>query len=72
VARWRTLVTDEGAFDQEVVLDAADIEAMITWGTNPRLDPHPGTVPEPAGDASIARALATWTSSPASSSWAAA
>ncbi|HEU0105983.1 MAG TPA: 3-isopropylmalate dehydratase large subunit, partial [Vicinamibacteria bacterium] len=60
VARWRTLVTDEGApFDQEVVLDAADIEPMITWGTNPGASiPIRGTVPEPAGDASVARALA--------------
>ncbi len=60
VARWRTLVTDEGAaFDQEVVLDAADIEPMITWGTNPGASiPIRGSVPEPAGDASIARALA--------------
>ena len=36
VAYWKTLPTDEGAkFDQEYVLDAADIEPMITYGTNP-------------------------------------
>jgi 3-isopropylmalate/(R)-2-methylmalate dehydratase large subunit len=60
VAQWRALTTDEGAaFDQEVTLDAADIEPMITWGTNPGASiPIRGTVPEPAGDASIARALA--------------
>jgi 3-isopropylmalate/(R)-2-methylmalate dehydratase large subunit len=60
VARWHTLSTDEGAaFDQEVVLDAADIEPMITWGTNPGASiPIRGRVPEPGGDASIARALA--------------
>jgi len=36
VAYWKTLPTDEGAtFDQEYFLDAADIEPMITYGTNP-------------------------------------
>jgi 3-isopropylmalate/(R)-2-methylmalate dehydratase large subunit len=33
---WKTLVTDEGAtFDMEHHFDAADIEPMITYGTNP-------------------------------------
>ncbi len=33
---WKTLRTDEGAtFDKEYVFDAADIEPMITYGTNP-------------------------------------
>ncbi|BAV08515.1 3-isopropylmalate/(R)-2-methylmalate dehydratase large subunit [Filimonas lacunae] len=36
VAYWRTLPTDEGAtFDQEYTYQAADIEPMITYGTNP-------------------------------------
>ncbi|RYZ51649.1 MAG: 3-isopropylmalate dehydratase large subunit, partial [Sphingobacteriales bacterium] len=36
VAYWRTLKTDEGAkFDVEHHYDAADIEPMITFGTNP-------------------------------------
>ena len=36
VAYWKTLKTDEDAvFDQEYFLDAADIEPMITYGTNP-------------------------------------
>ncbi len=36
VAYWKTLKTDEGAvFDKELVFDAADIEPMITYGTNP-------------------------------------
>jgi 3-isopropylmalate/(R)-2-methylmalate dehydratase large subunit len=36
VAYWKTLKTDEGAtFDTELVFDAADIEPMITYGTNP-------------------------------------
>ncbi len=33
---WKTLVSDEGAvFDKELKYDAADIEPMITYGTNP-------------------------------------
>ncbi len=36
VAYWKTLPTDEGAvFDKEYTFDAADIEPMITYGTNP-------------------------------------
>lgn len=36
VAYWKTLPTDEGAvFDQEYHFDAADIEPMVTYGTNP-------------------------------------
>ncbi|MFK2820110.1 3-isopropylmalate dehydratase large subunit [Flavobacteriaceae sp. LMIT009] len=36
LAYWKTLKTDEGAeFDVEFNYDAADIEPMITYGTNP-------------------------------------
>ncbi|AKM07654.1 3-isopropylmalate dehydratase large subunit [Pelagerythrobacter marensis] len=36
VAWWRTLRTDEGAtFDKSVVIDAADVEPTVTWGTSP-------------------------------------
>ncbi len=36
LAYWKTLKTDEGAvFDKEYHYDAADIEPMITYGTNP-------------------------------------
>jgi 3-isopropylmalate/(R)-2-methylmalate dehydratase large subunit len=36
LAYWKTLKTDEGAkFDSEYHFDAADIEPMITFGTNP-------------------------------------
>lgn len=36
VAYWKTLKTDEDAvFDKELTFDAADIEPMITYGTNP-------------------------------------
>lgn len=47
---WRTLPSDEGAVhDRTVVLDAASIEPMVTWGTNPEaVMPITGTVPDPA------------------------
>ena len=33
---WKQLYSDEGArFDKEIQIDAADIEPMITYGTNP-------------------------------------
>ena len=33
---WRSLVTDDDAvFDEEIVLDAADVTPFVTWGTNP-------------------------------------
>lgn len=36
VAHWKTLKSDDDAvFDKEVRFDAADIEPMITYGTNP-------------------------------------
>lgn len=36
VEEWKQLKTDEGAvFDKELEFDAADIEPMITYGTNP-------------------------------------
>ena len=36
VAYWRTLKSDDDAvFDKEVCFDAADIQPMITYGTNP-------------------------------------
>jgi len=50
VAHWRTLRTDDDAeFDAEVVLDAAQIEPFVTWGTNPGQGlPLSGLVPDPA------------------------
>ena len=50
VAYWRTLVSDDDAvFDHEVVLDAADIAPMITWGTSPEaVIPVTGDIPDPA------------------------
>jgi 3-isopropylmalate/(R)-2-methylmalate dehydratase large subunit len=36
LAYWKTLKSDEGAaFDKELVFNAADIQPMITYGTNP-------------------------------------
>ena len=36
VAYWKTLPSDEGAvYDKSITLDAAEIEPMITYGTNP-------------------------------------
>ena len=50
VAHWKTLVTDEDAvFDQEIVLDAAEVTPFVTWGTNPGQGaPLGATVPNPA------------------------
>ena len=49
VAYWRTLRTDAGAvFDASVVIDAADIEPTVTWGTSPEdVVPIGGSVPAP-------------------------
>jgi len=55
VARWKRLPTDEGAtFDQEISMDAAAVEPMITYGTNPGMGmPITGPLPNPSdiGDA---------------------
>jgi len=49
VANWRALRSDPGAhFDKEVVLDAADIAPVVTWGTSPEdVLPITGVVPHP-------------------------
>ncbi|MGJ7539795.1 3-isopropylmalate dehydratase large subunit [Brevibacterium luteolum] len=50
VEYWKTLRTDDDAvFDAEVVLQAADIEPYVTWGTNPGQGlPLSASVPDPA------------------------
>ncbi|MBT2135891.1 3-isopropylmalate dehydratase large subunit [Croceibacterium sp. LX-88] len=50
VAYWRTLKTDEGAvFDKSVVINAADIEPTVTWGTSPEdTVAIGGVVPDPS------------------------
>jgi len=47
LARWRGLTTDAGAkYDRSISFDAADIEPMISFGTNPGMTiPITGTVP---------------------------
>src|ERR1700686_4510048 len=57
---WRGLPTDTGArFDREVDLDAAAVEPMITYGTNPGMViPIGGAIPQRPGDAAFAQALA--------------
>ncbi len=57
VAYWRTLRTDEGAtFDRSVVIDAADIEPSVTWGTSPEdVLPITGVVPAPESFADPAK-----------------
>ncbi len=49
---WLALATDEGAlFDEEITFDAADIEPMITYGTNPGMGVGiTGTIPQPEGN----------------------
>jgi 3-isopropylmalate/(R)-2-methylmalate dehydratase large subunit len=58
VARWRTLGTDPGArFDASVAIDAAALEPMITYGTNPGMVvPIGGAIPT-AGDDAFDKAL---------------
>jgi 3-isopropylmalate/(R)-2-methylmalate dehydratase large subunit len=50
VASWRQLPTDEGAaYDKKVYLDAAALEPMITFGTNPGMGMGiTGTIPDPS------------------------
>jgi 3-isopropylmalate/(R)-2-methylmalate dehydratase large subunit len=61
VARWRSLPSNEGAvFDQSITLDAASLEPMITYGTNPGMGMKiTGRIPDPAnlGEASQKAAL---------------
>jgi 3-isopropylmalate/(R)-2-methylmalate dehydratase large subunit len=60
VAYWKTLHTDEGAvFDKSVVINAADVEPTVTWGTSPEDTVAIGGVvpaPDSFADASKQRA----------------
>jgi len=59
VKRWRQLKSDDGAhYDKSVMLDAAELQPMVTFGTNPGMvvginDP----VPDGGGDPSFRKAL---------------
>jgi 3-isopropylmalate/(R)-2-methylmalate dehydratase large subunit len=65
-AVWRTLPTDDGAiFDRSVTIDAAALEPMITYGTNPGMGipvtgivPTPESLAEPSQRAALEKALA--------------
>ncbi|HIJ61564.1 MAG TPA: 3-isopropylmalate dehydratase large subunit [Rhodospirillaceae bacterium] len=66
LAYWRTLKTDDGAhFDAEVVIDAAGLVPMVTWGTSPEdvlpitaVVPDPAAIQDPAKRAAVERSLA--------------
>ncbi|MBV6424087.1 MAG: 3-isopropylmalate dehydratase large subunit [Steroidobacteraceae bacterium] len=60
LARWRTLPTDDGArFDRTVDIDAAALEPMITYGTNPGMVvPISAHIPERGDDPVFAKSLA--------------
>ena len=65
VTKWRTLKTDDGAtYDQAIVLDAAALEPMITYGTNPGMGlgitdriPDPDRLSDPDQKATLDKAL---------------
>ena len=66
---WETLHSDEGAhFDREVMLDAAKLPPIVTWGTSPEdVVSVAGAVPDPDGDRrrgqaqlEVARRSTTW------------
>ncbi len=62
---WRELPTDEGAtFDKSIYIDAATLEPMITFGTNPGMGipitapvPDPSSVSDPVERESLGKAL---------------
>jgi 3-isopropylmalate/(R)-2-methylmalate dehydratase large subunit len=59
VARWRTFVTDADAqFDASIDIDAADIEPMVTYGTNPGMVlPIGSAIPNHPGDEVFDKAM---------------
>jgi 3-isopropylmalate/(R)-2-methylmalate dehydratase large subunit len=65
LARWRQLPTDLGAvYDKRVVMEAGELEPMITYGTNPGMGipitapvPDPERVADPAERESVRKAL---------------
>jgi 3-isopropylmalate/(R)-2-methylmalate dehydratase large subunit len=58
VAYWRTLHSDDGAaFDKVVVISAADIQPLVTWGTSPEMVVAvTGRVPDPRDEADPVKA----------------
>ncbi len=65
VADWKTLPTDDGAvFDEEIIINGADITPHVSWGTNPAqvmaidaLIPDPSTMDDAAMADTASRAL---------------
>jgi 3-isopropylmalate/(R)-2-methylmalate dehydratase large subunit len=65
VAGWRKLPTDDGAqFDKSIKIDAAALEPMITFGTNPGMGipitamvPNPTDITDPLERDSLSKAL---------------
>ena len=65
VARWKQLPTDDGAtYDKSLTLDAASLEPMLTFGTNPGQGmavsgriPDPASLADPQDRDSLAKAL---------------
>lgn len=57
VAWWKSLATDPGAtFDKSVVIQAADVQPTVTWGTSPEdVAPITGTIPAPESFADPAK-----------------
>ncbi len=66
LARWKSLPSDEGAtYDNSVMLNASDLEPMITYGTNPGMGmkiseniPDPTSYSDPSQKASLEKSLA--------------
>jgi 3-isopropylmalate/(R)-2-methylmalate dehydratase large subunit len=59
LARWRTLASDPGArFDTSIDIDAATLEPMVTYGTNPGMVlPISGSIPQGSSDPVFDKAL---------------
>jgi 3-isopropylmalate/(R)-2-methylmalate dehydratase large subunit len=60
LAWWKSLPSDPGAaYDTTVVIDAAEIVPLVTWGTSPEdVVPITGVVPDPANEPTEARRAA--------------
>jgi 3-isopropylmalate/(R)-2-methylmalate dehydratase large subunit len=65
VAAWKQLPSDEGAvYDRTIVLNASELQPMITFGTNPGMGipitgriPHPDEVSDASRKAALEKAL---------------
>ena len=66
LAKWKGLITDEGAvYDKTITMDASALEPMITYGTNPGMGikitgriPNPAKMSDPSQKASLEKTLA--------------